>query len=153
MTRDGGLLDSGDLAFRLDGELYIAGRSKDLIIKGGRNLVPQEIEEVVADVPASAAAAWSRSACRTRRSAPRAWWWWPRRASRTRPRRDALAAAVIERVATAVGVPPDVVELVAPGAVPKTSCGKIQRQATRQLYLRRRPRRGRAHGAGRPRAR
>src|SRR5262245_33170539 len=51
MTREGGFLDSGDLAFRLDGEIHITGRSKDLIIKGGRNVVPQEVEEVVADVP------------------------------------------------------------------------------------------------------
>ena len=46
----GGWLDSGDLAYRAEGEILIAGRRKDLIIKGGRNLVPQEIEEVTAEV-------------------------------------------------------------------------------------------------------
>ena len=61
-VREGGFLDSGDLAFVLDGEIHIAGRSKDLIIKGGRNCVPQEVEEVVATVAGSAAAvAWSPS--------------------------------------------------------------------------------------------
>jgi len=40
------LLDSGDLAYRSGGEIFITGRAKDLIIKGGRNLVPQEVEEV-----------------------------------------------------------------------------------------------------------
>ncbi len=47
----GGWLDSGDLAYRADGELHVAGRRKDLIIKGGRNLVPQEIEELAGGVP------------------------------------------------------------------------------------------------------
>jgi acyl-CoA synthetase (AMP-forming)/AMP-acid ligase II/acyl carrier protein len=42
-----GWIDSGDLAYRANGEVFVTGRVKDLIIKGGRNLVPQEIEEVV----------------------------------------------------------------------------------------------------------
>jgi acyl-CoA synthetase (AMP-forming)/AMP-acid ligase II len=45
ITRPGGWLDSGDLAYRAEGEIFIAGRRKDLIIKAGRNLVRQEIEE------------------------------------------------------------------------------------------------------------
>src|SRR4029450_7013767 len=49
--------------------------------------------------------------------------------------RDALVAAVIERVTAAVGLPPDAVELVGPGVVPKASSGRIQRQATRALSL------------------
>src|SRR2546422_11080721 len=47
---EGGWLDSGDLAFRWDGEIHVVGRRKDLIIKAGRNLVPQEIEELAATV-------------------------------------------------------------------------------------------------------
>ena len=51
MTLADGFLDSGDLAYVAEGEIYITGRRKDLIIKGGRNLVPQEIEEAAAAVP------------------------------------------------------------------------------------------------------
>jgi len=50
-------------------------------------------------------------------------------------RRDALAAAVTDRVAAAIGVPPDEVTLVPPGAAPKTSSGKIRRADTKRLYL------------------
>ncbi len=50
ITVAGGWLDSGDLAYRADGEIHIAGRRKDLIIKGGRNIVPQEVEEAAAEV-------------------------------------------------------------------------------------------------------
>jgi 1-acyl-sn-glycerol-3-phosphate acyltransferase len=135
MTREGGFLDSGDLAFALDGEIHIAGRSKDLIIKGGRNLVPQEVEEVVADVPGV------RRGCVVAFGVPHATLGTESLVvvAETRTEnatgRDALAAAVTERVTDAIGLPPDVVELVAPGTVPKTSSGKIQRQATRALYL------------------
>jgi 1-acyl-sn-glycerol-3-phosphate acyltransferase len=50
--------------------------------------------------------------------------------------RERLQAAVIDRVATTVGVPPDLVVLVPPGAVPKTSSGKIRRADTKAMYLR-----------------
>jgi len=47
-----GWYHTGDLGFCLDGELYVVGRKKDLIIIGGENLYPQDIEEIVASHPA-----------------------------------------------------------------------------------------------------
>jgi 1-acyl-sn-glycerol-3-phosphate acyltransferase len=135
ITLPGGWLDSGDLAYRAGGELHICGRGKDLIIKGGRNLVPQEIEEAAAGVSGI------RRGCvvafgvpdpvlgteglvvvaETRASDPL--------------ERERLAGAVTERVAEAVEVPPDRVVLVPPGAVPKTSSGKVRRAAAKELFL------------------
>jgi acyl-CoA synthetase (AMP-forming)/AMP-acid ligase II len=43
---------TGDLGFRLEGELFVVGRKKDLLIIGGENLYPQDIEEVVSEHPA-----------------------------------------------------------------------------------------------------
>jgi fatty-acyl-CoA synthase len=43
---------TGDLGFQLDGELYIVGRKKDLLIIGGENIYPQDIEEIVSAHPA-----------------------------------------------------------------------------------------------------
>jgi acyl-CoA synthetase (AMP-forming)/AMP-acid ligase II len=47
-----GWYHTGDLGFYLDGELYVVGRKKDLLIVGGENLYPQDIEEIVAAHPA-----------------------------------------------------------------------------------------------------
>jgi fatty-acyl-CoA synthase len=134
ITVGDGWLDSGDLAFALGGELHIAGRRKDIIIKAGRNFVPQEIEEVTASVDGV------RKGCvvafgvahptlgteslvvvaETR--------------ARDAAERDRMAGAITDRVSAAIGVPPDQVALVPPGAIPKTSSGKIRRAATRDLY-------------------
>jgi 1-acyl-sn-glycerol-3-phosphate acyltransferase len=134
ITLPDGWLDSGDLGYRADGELHVTGRLKDLVIKGGRNLVPQEIEEVAASVDGV------RRGCvvafgvaqetlgteslvilaETRETDDDA--------------RQRLSGAIIERVTTAIGVPPDVVTLLPPGTVPKTPSGKIRRSAARELY-------------------
>ncbi len=135
ITLPGGWLDSGDLAYRADGEIYIAGRKKDLIIKAGRNLVPQEIEEAAAGVDGIrrgciVAFGVERPATGTESLVVVA----ETRATDA-AERDRLILAVTERVAAAVEVPPDEVVLVPPGAVPKTSSGKVRRAATRELFL------------------
>jgi len=43
-------LNSGDRAYRADGEIYVTDRVKDIIIKGGRNLYPHEVEELASNV-------------------------------------------------------------------------------------------------------
>src|SRR5208337_698473 len=47
-----GWYHTGDLGFCLEGELYVIGRKKDLLIVGGENFYPQDIEEIVANHPA-----------------------------------------------------------------------------------------------------
>ena len=135
ITLPGGWLDSGDLAYWVEGDIHIAGRRKDLIIKGGRNLVPQEIEEIAAEVegvrrgcvvafgtehPESGTESLVVVA-ETRVTDP--------------AERERLEGAVTARVAAAVDVPPDRVVLAPPGAVLKTSSGKVRRAATRERFL------------------
>src|SRR5262249_59483387 len=47
----GGWLNTGDRAYLRDGMMYITGREKDIIIRGGRNISPYELEEAVGDLP------------------------------------------------------------------------------------------------------
>ena len=70
-----------------DGMLYLTGREKDIIIRGGRNISPYELEEAVGDIPGRGAAASRCSARSTRRAAPSASWCSPKGARPTRPRR------------------------------------------------------------------
>ncbi|HEX8945400.1 MAG TPA: AMP-binding protein, partial [Gemmatimonadaceae bacterium] len=129
-----GWIDSGDLAYRAKGELFITGRIKDLIIKGGRNLVPQEIEEVVgaiAGIRKGCVAAFGipDEASGTERLIVLAESRISDDSERARLEREAVAA-----VATEIGVPPDAVRIVPPGTVPKTPSGKIRRSAAREAF-------------------
>ena len=47
----GDWLDSGDLAYIAEGEVYVTSRVKDIIIRGGRNVYPHELEEAVGNIP------------------------------------------------------------------------------------------------------
>jgi 1-acyl-sn-glycerol-3-phosphate acyltransferase len=130
-----GWMDSGDLGYWADGELFITGRKKDLIKKTGRNLYPQEVEEIVGALPGIrkgcvAAFGIHDPSVGTERLVVVA-------ETRTadRAEREQLRAAVMDRVVAALGVPADVVVIADPHAVLKTSSGKVRRSATRAAYL------------------
>jgi fatty-acyl-CoA synthase len=130
-----GWMDSGDLGYLAEGELFITGRRKDLIIKSGRNLYPQEVEEVVGDIPGIrmgcvAAFGVAEPERGTERLVVVA------ESRQTTPEGQArLQAAVIARVVDVLGIPPDTVVISLPGSVLKTSSGKVRRSATREAYL------------------
>lgn len=136
VMRPDGFLDSGDLAFVAGGEIFVTGRAKDLIIKAGRNLVPQEIEAAAAEVDgvrggSVVAFGVEDEAVGTERMAV---------VVETREETEAGRARIEREVARAVaeivGVPPDEVLAVPPRVLPKTSSGKIRRGACREAYLR-----------------
>ena len=64
LLRDGELDRFRRLAYWGDGEIYITGRAKDVIIKGGRNLYPHEVEQIAGRVAGVRTDAWWRSARR-----------------------------------------------------------------------------------------
>jgi len=127
---------TGDLAYYDAGEIFITGRTRDLIIKAGRNIYPQEIEEAASDV------AGIRRGCVVAFAVPD-----PRNGTdalvlvaETRESDVAIQARLAAEVKRHVGarcrVSPEVVRLVPPQVVPKTPSGKIRRAACRELYLR-----------------
>jgi 1-acyl-sn-glycerol-3-phosphate acyltransferase len=116
-------------------EFFITGRIKDIVFKGGRNIYPQEVEEIASQVEGV------RKGCVVAFGAADAASGTERLVivAETKERgtaaRQKIAAAVVERVAMGIGVPPDTVEMLVPHSIPKTSSGKLRRDRTRQLYL------------------
>jgi len=135
-------LRTGDLGFLHEGELYVAGRLKDLIILRGRNLYPQDIELAV-----------EQCHPRIRQSCTAAF---PLEGAdgeglgivaevatgdlredelRREQALDEVISAIVEAVAEAYEVEVSAVALIQAHSIPKTSSGKIQRKATRALLL------------------
>lgn len=128
-----GWLDTGDLGFLADGELYLTGRAKDVVIIRGANHAPQAFEEPLQAVEGV------RTGCAV------ALGFTPEDggdeallilAERARPDvgeevEEQIRAAVLE----ATGVRPHTVQLLAPGTLPRTSSGKLRRAEALRRYL------------------
>jgi acyl-CoA synthetase (AMP-forming)/AMP-acid ligase II len=131
-TLQGGWLDTGDLGLVKGGELYVCGRAKDVIIIRGVNHAPQEFEQAVAGMaglragsaaavglpPDSSLGERLAMLCETKGDAP-----------------PDLARHVERAVLERTSVRPDRVVLLAPGALPRTSSGKLRRAEALRRYL------------------
>ncbi|MEY2397593.1 MAG: fatty-acyl-CoA synthase [Actinomycetota bacterium] len=124
-------LRTGDLGYLVDGELVLCGRIKDMIIVGGRNVFPEDVEraaERVDGVRAGNVIAFSITNDRGKERLVVV--------AETKADDDhaSLRADVSKRVQESVGLPTDDVMLVVPGSLPKTSSGKLQRGLCRTRY-------------------
>jgi acyl carrier protein len=128
-------VNSGDRAYRADGEFYVTGRVKDIIIKGGRNLYPHEVEELAARADGIRKGCIVAFGLKDDASGTEKMIVVAETRERDAARRAALASQVTDLVSRGLGLPPDRVELLPLGSIPKTSSGKLRREETRQLYL------------------
>jgi fatty-acyl-CoA synthase len=125
-----GDLATGDLGFVRDGELYVTGRIKDLLVLAGRNVHPQQLEWVsgeVAGVRRGGVVAFSVPSPDGERAVVVA------ETSEADP--AAIPAAVKARVRDELGVVVHDVTCVPRGSIPKTSSGKLRRAETRRRWL------------------
>ncbi len=140
----GPYLRTGDLGFLKNGELYVAGRLKDMIIVGGANHYPQDIERTVLDchemLTGNGAAAFAIEVGRREGLAIVV------EVSRQFARRCgedpaagelamAIQTAIRQAVAQQHEISVDAIALVQLRSIPRTSSGKIQRRACRHAYL------------------
>ncbi|MGD9385629.1 MAG: AMP-binding protein [Thioalkalispiraceae bacterium] len=127
-------LDTGDLAYQAEGYLFVTGRSKDLIIRAGRNIYPQEVEEVVGNIDGV------RRGCVVTFGTIEAQSGTERLVLIAESRhQDGATKQALQKEITSVandliGLPPDEVIIAPPHTVLKTSSGKIRRSACRELY-------------------
>jgi fatty-acyl-CoA synthase len=126
-----GWFDTGDEGYLVeDGQVVVCGRRKDVIIMGGRNIYPTDIERAAGEadgVRAGNVVAVRLPAGERRESFAVVV------ESRRPEEADVIRKDVISRVVSAVGVRPARVEVLPPGALPKTPSGKLRRAATAEL--------------------
>lgn len=128
-------LRTGDLGYLVEGELFVTGRAKDVLIRAGRNIHPEELEAAVGEidgvrkgcvavfgVPSADGAGEQLVVVAESRLAGR-------------EETERLRRAIAGVTADLAGAAADEVVIAVPGSVRKTSSGKVRRATTRQRYL------------------
>jgi len=126
----GGWLHTGDLGYLMDGQIYVTGRVKDLIILNGRNVHPQAVEWAAANVEGvrkGNVVAFARPGAHSEELVIAL----ETRTNEHGPLQKQVRQAVQRELSLSVA---DVLCLE-PGTLPKTSSGKLQRAKTRAQYL------------------
>ena len=131
---DGEWLESGDLGYVADGELFITGRVKDLIIRGGRNVYPYELEQAAGEVEGVRRGCVAVFGSEDRDAGTERLVVVAESREKSPDARIAITRAIESAAIGHLGSPPDEVHLVAPYTVLKTSSGKIRRRALRELF-------------------
>ena len=132
--REGRFLRTGDLGFFRDGELFVTGRVKDVIIIRGRNHYPQDIEQSAEEAhPAVLAGRRVRA-----RQMKRASGWWSCISS-TGSSAGPIIHQIIQAIRRAIveqhELDPYAIVLIRQTSLPITSSGKVQRNLCREQYL------------------
>ncbi len=128
-------LDTGDLGYVADADLYVTGRVKDVIIRAGRNLHPDELEEAIGNLAGVRKGCVAVFACPDPEGgAERLVVMAESRATGDEEASAALRSEIVSTTVDLLSVAPDDVVLAPPRTVPKTSSGKIRRAASREIY-------------------
>ncbi len=130
-----GWVKTGDLGYLSEGELYLTGRSKDIIVKAGRNLQPEDIEDAVASVEGVRRGCVAAFGIPDEKEGTEALVVVAETRLKDHEAKEQLRRAISVEVAQFLGLPPDRVVVVASGCVPKTPSGKIRRSECRDRLL------------------
>jgi acyl carrier protein len=130
-----GWLDSGDLAYIADADVFITGRTKDIIIRAGQHIYPHELEDAIGDIVGIRKGGVAVFGMLDPKSGTERMIIVAETDEADPVARDSLRAKAQKAATDIVGAPAEEIVLVAPGAVPKTSSGKIRRAAASELYV------------------
>lgn len=126
--------NTGDRAYLAGGELYVTGRAKDMIIRHGRHIYPEELESAVGAIEGIRKGCVAAFGVRNDETGTERLVVLAETRETDSARRSELQRRTAECVAASVGEPADEIVLAAPHTVLKTSSGKLRRAATRQAY-------------------
>ena len=135
---DGPWLNTGDMGYIAAGELYLTGREKDLIIRAGHNLFPQELEEAISALPGVRKGGVAVFAATDARTGTERLVVLAETRERDAAARSRMQAEINNLSVDLLGMPVDDIVLAPPRTVLKTSSGKLRRAACRELYERQR---------------
>lgn len=131
---DGEWLRSGDKGYFAHGEVYITGRIKDIIIRAGQNIYPDELELVIGEIKDIRKGCVAIFGGADPHSGTERLVIMAETYATDLLVQDRLREQIIATITDVIGTPPDDVVLVAPHTVLKTSSGKIRRAASRDAY-------------------
>ncbi|MCW8934317.1 MAG: AMP-binding protein [Gammaproteobacteria bacterium] len=131
---DEGWLDTGDLAYIANGELFVTGRVKDIFIRAGRNIYPHELEEAVGNIPGIRTGRVAAFGSEDKHSKTERLIVIAETHSTDKKEHVKLQKEINSLAIDLIGSPPDEVVLAPPGTVLKTSSGKIRRAASREIF-------------------
>ena len=130
-----GWYHTGDLGYLADGELYVAGRKKDVIIVAGCNVHPQDVEAIVDEVPGAIPGRCAAVGVRDDEQGTEKLIILAETHQTDPGRQREIRQAIYTRVASRIEAVPGDIRLVPPRWLAKSSSGKIARPANRQRYL------------------
>jgi 1-acyl-sn-glycerol-3-phosphate acyltransferase len=129
-------LDSGDKAFIAAGEVYITGRTKDIIVRAGRNIYPVELEEAIGKVDGIREGNVAVFGSSSDKNSTEELIILAETRKKDEQALEGIRTSVNSIVTDLIGSPPDHVVLAPPNTVLKTSSGKIRRNASKEIFER-----------------
>jgi acyl carrier protein len=132
----GDWVNTGDRAYLADGALFVTGREKDLIIRGGRNISPYELEQAVGGLAGVRRGCVAVFGSRDPGTGTERVVVLAEMREHDTSRHEALKRMINELAVSLIGGPADDIVFAPPGTVPKTSSGKIRRVAACEYYER-----------------
>jgi 1-acyl-sn-glycerol-3-phosphate acyltransferase len=130
-----GWWDSGDLAYQADGEIYITGRKKDVIIKAGRNLCSTEIENIVSNVPGVRQGCVIAFGVSDLQKGTEKLVIVAETKEKNTDHKKELTIKIQAELESALNITSDDIVFVPPKMIPKTSSGKLRRSVCKTYYL------------------